>query len=120
MEESLWLTSIARSTGRGRGLIAGEELVWRALISGRVLSHLINLSAKKSMPSAGRRHNMAPLARASEAFEWDPLSLCRMSLHGKEPFAICRPGSIRQTSLLPCANTLPSVGRAADGIQPLC
>ena len=34
--ESVQLTSMARSTGRGRRVISGQLLDWRALISGRV------------------------------------------------------------------------------------
>src|ERR1041384_2782186 len=77
MKESLWLTSIARSTGRGRGLIAGEELVWRALISGRLLSHLINLSAMAMAPSATRDHHQLRLNRLPKRVISLPVLLLR-------------------------------------------
>src|SRR3954462_6134038 len=63
MQESLWITWIARSTGSGRVLIAGEELVWRALISGRVLSHLVNLSPMAMAPSTTRDHHQLRVNR---------------------------------------------------------
>src|ERR1041385_1793953 len=84
MQESLWIISIARSTGRARVLIAAEELVWCALISGRVLLHRINLSPMSMAPSATRDHHQLRVNRIPNRGIILPVLLLRhlgISLH---------------------------------------
>src|SRR4051812_33311664 len=101
MQESLWLTWIARSTGRARVLIAGEEIVWRAVILGRVISHRINLSPIAMAPSATRDHHQLRVNRLTNRGIILPVLLLRhlsISLEltvGGNACEIGRSGNIR-------------------------